>query len=289
MLQPNTRILLIVAAVLSLTGLLTLVILLRSWQGDVIDSNEAKKPDHQEVIRNIIREEEGFMDLPLSVAEQAVLDQHFQALGGVFRLSQIKSLRVYGTVSQANGGEYAISIVKKIGGFMLVSMKADIGQVKIVLTPDGGWQETASKVGNVLENRELTPEEFNEHRRYVYLWNELFLAKESDWPVYYLGERNFNYKMAHVFEVKTDDMIMVRFYIDPETFLDVGREDLLFKEDGTIDIFKRINKSHFDSNGIKFAEAVDVYKNGELIQQITVEGADLNVGVLQSTFSRPDN
>ena len=93
--------------------------------------------------------------------------------------------------------------------------------------------------------------------------------------------------MAHVFEIRPKARHTVRFFIDPETYLDSGREDRVFESDGTLVITRRLNYDHFHANDMVVPGRVESYVNGKLLQTMVIEQAQINSGVLDSVFQRP--
>jgi hypothetical protein len=218
--------------------------------------------------------------------DRNILERHFAAIGGVKRLASINSLLVMGDIAFPNGEVLSFVIAKKRGQRIRVSTTRGNSTIVMVVTPEDAWR-------SVRQNGKLTViEDLSEANREnmlnsSYVVSELFLAMNNSWTVEYLGQQAFNYEMAHCYEVKLDQGHFIRFYIDPETFLDIGREERTFDEDGTLNVTRLFTSEHMDISGLKVPSKTESYVNGELVQTFTATDVELNPGILDSSFTRP--
>lgn len=224
--------------------------------------------------------------IPMGIAERGILDQHFAALGGFETISSVSSLRFAGKVQFSDDLIQDVVVVKKGGDRVRITVKSKISQTSICVSPEDSWRAVWHR-GNLVEVKDLTPEEIEEQLRYIYVVSELFLALEKGWSLEYEGVREFEYKMAHVFEVRPNDRHYVRFFIDPETFLDIGREDKVFLDDGTLEITRRVNSEHFQASKLTIPAKVETYVDGVLVQTLMIQSGTVNAGVLDTVFERP--
>ena len=135
---------------------------------------------------------------------------------------------------------------------------------------------------------DLEPEEAERLRRGAYVVSELYLAMQNSWTVRYLGEQAFNYEMAHCFEVKVSDRNSIRFFIDPLTYMDTGREEWLFDEEGTLTITRVIGSEHMDISGLKVPGKVEIYENNVYQQTFVAVDTEVNPGIFADAFERPN-
>lgn len=284
----GSKVLVILFGVVSVVGLVAVFWISSNWAGDPIEGESVVAGQGGFDIRKSIREAEAIdpVVLPMGVAERAVLDQHFKALGGIQAISSVSSLRFSGKVHFADGTVQDVFVVKKGGDRMRISVRTPVSQTSIVVSPGDNWR-AVWQLEHVVSVEDLSPQELESHLRYIYVVSELYLAMEKGWKLNYLGQHDFNYRMAHVFEVKPHARHSVRFFIDPETFLDVGREDRIFEEDGTLTITQRLNFDHIKANRLTIPGKVATYLNGELSQTLNIERGEVNSGVLDSVFIRP--
>jgi hypothetical protein len=229
--------------------------------------------------------EMGF-DRPMGMAERSVLDQHFAALGGFNAISSVSSLRFSGKVTFAGGITQQVVAVKKNHDRMRVTVRNNVVQVSICISPEDNWRARWER-GQLVMVEDLPPEEVEKQGWYIYMVSELFLAMQRGWDFEYLGVRDFNYKMAHVFEVRPHPRHSIRFYLDPETFLDVGREDRIFEKDGTLSITRRYYSGHFEAGSMMMPGKLEVFLNGEKTQDVELEQGEVNPGILGNFFDRP--
>ena len=284
----GSKVFTILFGIISIVGLVAVFWITSNWAGDPIEGESVVAGQGGFDIRKSIREAEAIdpVVLPMGVAERAVLDQHFKALGGIQAISSVSSLRFSGKVEFADGTVQDVFVVKKGGDRMRISVRTPVSQTSIVVSPGDNWR-AVWQLEHVVSVEDLSPEELESHMRYIYVVSELYLAMEKGWKMNYLGQHDFNYRMAHVFEVKPHARHSVRFFIDPETFLDVGREDRIFEEDGTLTITQRLNSDHIKANRLTIPGTVATYLNGELSQTLHIERGEVNSGVLDSVFNRP--
>jgi hypothetical protein len=215
------KVLIPVGVVLFLVFGYGLVWTLSNWHGDLPEGRVVKAGPAAEPVPL----EEALPDSELvprlGPNERTILENHFAALGGVDRLASIRSILSSGELTFADGHVRPIVMVKKRGSLLRLSMKTPEGQLVMVVTPDDSWQ-CLWQAGRLILLEDLPEKEAEKLRRSSYVVSELYLAMQNSWTVSYLGDQAFNYEMAHCFEVKVSDRNLIRFFIDPETYLDSG-------------------------------------------------------------------
>jgi hypothetical protein len=219
--------------------------------------------------------------------DRAVLERHFAAIGGVKRLASINSLLVTGELAIPDQGSYSVVIAKKKGQRLRVSMTRPVGTIVMVVTPEDAWR-SLNQNGMLTSVEDLAEDSRDSLLRSSYVVSELFLAMNNSWTIEYLGQQALNYEMAHCFEVKVDQGHFIRFYIDPETMLDIGREERSFDEDGTLRVTRVLTSEHMDIEGLKVPARSETYQDNKLVQTFTVTDVEVNPGILDSTFVRPE-
>lgn len=291
MAERKTKVMSLVVFLLSVVVFAALVWVLRNWRGEsTIDhGQEIVVEDEPASLREAIRaEEESGVVLPLSVAARSVLEKHFAALGGVPKISSVSSFRMSGTVELKDGKLVDVIVVKKGGNKMRVTERYQDSERVQVISPDDSW--TAFRQNSAVLSVEDMPEEEREkHEHHANVVSELWLSFQKNWDTRYIGQRDFNYKMTHVFEVQTSPRHSVRFMIDPDSFLDIGQENRTFEADGSLQITRRIHSDHQEWNGLMVPGKIEVLRNQELVQTIHVKNVAVNPGVLDSVFERPAN
>lgn len=274
-------------AALGLTVLLSavlftvLVVVLRNWQGRV-DYSEAPS-----VVEAPVAEEPLQWDgnERLSPTGRAVLQKHFAALGGGQRIGAVISLLATGEMAFASGEVLPAVFILK-GGQMRLSLKTSSGQEVWATSVDDAWY-CRWRAGNLVERADLTEAG----------WDQLNLSRYSLQPLYrqiresgqlgYLGTQPFEYKMSHCFEMEGPDRTRLRFYIDADSFLDVGMEMRRFQEDGTLHILRQVYSERMDIGGLQVPGRIAGYIDGALVQTFNISDVDLNVGIFDTTFARP--
>ena len=270
-----------------LLGLLVWVV--RNWLIVLPDANDDLSMHRTTDFSSAIREASkggGSVQL-LTIAERAVLDRHFGALGGLEQINAITSLRFSGKVTFDTGVVQSVVVIKKGGDRMRTTVKSKVSQTTWVISPESNWRAVWFN-GQLAEVRDLTESELDDSLLYIHVVSELYLAQKNNWDLRYLGVKEFNYKMAHVFEVQPDPRYTIQYFIEPKTFLDVGRVDKVFEKDGTLNITRRVHLEHFDANGLSLPGKVETYLNGNLIQTFELQRAQFNSGVLDEVFIRPN-
>lgn len=264
-----------------------LVWTLSNWHGDLPDSpaDVVARPPAERVSL-----EEALPDsnlIPrLGPNERAILENHFVAIGGVERLASIRSILSSGEITYANGDVRSIVVIKKRGSRIRFSMKTPEGQLVMVVAPEDNWR-CLWQAGRLVLLEDLARKDAETLRRSAYVVSELYLAMQNSWTVRYLGEQAFNYEMAHCFEVKVNDRNLIRFFIDPETYLDTGREEWLFDAEGNLTITRVIGSEHMDISGLKVPGKVEVYENNVYQHAFVAMDAEVNPGIFADAFERP--
>ncbi|MEX0326714.1 MAG: hypothetical protein AB3N33_11570 [Puniceicoccaceae bacterium] len=284
----NTKSVLVLFGVAIVSSLLVMTIVISNWQKDVPAETEDLSKHATRDLNRMIRQAntgKGPVQL-LGIAEKAVLDRHLTVIGGIENISAISSVRFSGRVTFEDGLVQEVVVVKKGGDRMRTSVRSKVTQTSWVVSPDSNWRAVWVN-GNLRDVRDLADEELEDSLRYINVVSELYLAQQNEWDLRYLGVKDFNYRMAHVFEVKMAPRHIVEFYISPKTFLDVGRVEKIFEDDGTLNITRRLHRGHFDANGFMLPGFVETYINDKLIQKFRLESAVFNAGVLDSVFERP--
>ena len=282
---------LFIALTLILVLLVAFTWVLRSWRGGYQPVSEpGSAPLLEQGGGEMVKLEElGLAERkpgPMNYAERAVLERHFSAIGGVDALSGVSSIRISGKLAFPDGKTQDIIVVKKGGDRIRVTMRMPGWQRVVALTPEDKW-EALWNMGELHAVRDMDVKEAESLRRSGYVTSELFMALQNSWEISYAGQKDFNYKMAHCFEVRIDKNLLIRFFIDPTTFLDVGREDRLYLEDGGMDLTRHLYSDHFESNGLLVPAKVMTSVNDELKQTFTIEQVDINPGILDTGFERP--
>lgn len=252
-----------------------------SVPGEVVFREESAAPQLEEVLEDLSPIQ------GLSREERFFLDQHLEAIGGIKSLNSVRSLLSTGTITFADGGEFPLVVVKKQPNKIRVTMKRPEGQLVLVSTPEEQWS-CLWRGGTLVNVGELDTATAEGLERSSYVVSELFLSMQNSWTVEYLGQQAFNYEMAHCFEVELSDRHRVRFYIDPETFLDTGREEWTFDENGELLLTRIFISDHLDIGGLKVGGKLELYENNEYKQTFVITDVEVNPGILPGTFHRPE-
>jgi len=223
----------------------------------------------------------------LSREERFILEQHFDAIGGIKSLSLVRSIWSTGTISFPGGGTFPIVVIKSNPNQIRVTVTRPEGQLVLVSSPEDKWR-CLWKGGSLLLVEDLDQETADGLFRSSYVVSELFLSMQNSWTVEYVGQKAFNYEMAHCFEVVISEQSRIRFFIDPETFLDVGREEWNFDPDGELLFTRIIIKDHMDIGELTVGKRLELFENNALKHSIEIDDVEVNPGVLPETFTRPD-
>jgi len=230
---------------------------------------------------------DGYRELPLNPQERELLNRHFNAVGGVNLFITMSSFRVAGDLDMGGGRIYGAILIKKGRELERTTIRTpEHIEVKVV-TPEDHWV-AYWKLGTLVSVKDMTPEDLRTMSLDAPVVDEIFSSLQSGWLIQYAGQKDFNYRMAHVFEVRSGQRRTTRFFIDPETFLNLGREDRTFAPDGTLSIVKRVYSDHIDASGLTIPGQVDTYIDDKLYAEFHVSTAELNPGVLDSVFFRPE-
>ena len=218
--------------------------------------------------------------------QHQILGQHFDATGGAKVLSSTVSLRYSGTVTFGDGTRQAVAVTKKNGNSVRISISSRFSQTTICVTQRDGWR-SVSRMNEIILVEDLSPEEIAGHRRYLSVISELFLASVNGWRMEFKGIEEFNDDLAYRFDVMVTRDHQVSFFIDPESFLNIGRIDRIENGDGSVSETLRLHFDHLQAGGLVIPGRVEVYADAKLNQTLIIEDALRNGGVLDSAFERP--
>ena len=218
--------------------------------------------------------------------QQAILDRNFEALGGVSRMESISSLRVAGEVTFGDGEVRSVVVLKKQGARIRIFMSTPTGQFAMGLHPGDSWR-AFWRAGELTLVEELEAEQRASLRRATPVVSELFHALRQEWPIAYIGQQTFNHKPAHTFEVELSRQEKLRIFIDPETYLDAGREEWVANAAGELNITRQISSDYMNVDGYMVPGRVVTFLNDIPTQTFVVSRVQLNPGILDSTFERP--
>ena len=252
---------------------------------------ETETPVEPPVVRATTVDDNGEVDefapyAGLSPEGKRILKSHFDSLGGRASISRIRSLRIEGIIELEEEIQRDLLVIKKGGDHLRISLAGPHATIVMAISPEDAWQ-SVEQSGRVLDVKELDPEQKVELDDSMDLVTELLLVPERGWSLRYLGNRDFDYKVCHAFEVDHGDGRTVRFFLDPENFHDIGREEVYKNEAGELVVVRRHQSDFEKVNGFSFPKKVTIRENGKLVQKIIVESVAVNPGILETAFARP--
>ena len=251
----------------------------------VAGAGEAGEPVSTATFEESLADKANFPSL--GPRERNILERHFQAVGGVDRIASINSVLVTGEIHYPQGAVQPIVLVKKSGQKLRLSIKTGDGQIVMAVTPENNWRALYQN-GKLRYLDQPKEDEVRRLKRSAYVVSELYMALNNEWTVRYLGQLAFNYKMAHCFEVKLNEKDIVRFFINPDTFMDVGREDWYYDADGELTIARILGSEHIDIAGLKVPGRIENYEDNDLKQVFVATDVEINPGILDSSFLQPE-
>lgn len=259
-----------------------LVLVLRNWQGDIayVETAEAvaEAPLEEEPLEWDGNER-------LSPTGRTVLQKHFAALGGGQRIGSVISLLATGQIAFASGESMAAVFIHK-GDQMRLSLKTSQGQEIWAVGDDDAWF-CRWRAGNLVEREDLSAGGWEQLKLSRYSLQPLYRKIRESGQLGYLGTQPFEYKMSHCFEMEGPNRSRLRFFVDADSFLDVGMEIRGFEADGTLRILRQVYSERLDIGGLQVPGRIDGYIDGVRVQTFTIDDVDLNVGIFDTTFDRP--
>lgn len=261
-----------------------LVLILRNWQGDIDYSELAPIEEERTGI-----EEEELLKMDelggLSPTGRAILQKHFSALGGAQRIGSVISLLANGEMELATGERLEAVYIRKSAQQRL-SIKTKTGQQISVLSETDAWR-CRWRAGNLVEREDLDAVGRERLELSDYSLQTLYREVRESGELTYLGTRAFDYKTSHSFELAGPEGARLRIYIDPETFLDIGREVRRFDTNGALQVLRQVYGDRLDIGGIQVPGKITGYVDGILMQTFHIADIDLNVGIFDTAFERP--
>jgi len=218
--------------------------------------------------------------------ERFILDRHFEAIGGIQNLSMVQSLRCIGNMQFADGGEFPIVVIKKHPNHIRLTIMRPEGELVMVSTPLDRWR-CLWRGAALLMVEDLDQETAEGLTRSSFVVSELFLALQNSWTVHYIGEREYEQKPSYCFEVTVSDQHHIRYYIDPKSFLDIGREEQVYNSDNELLVTRTSFSAHKNFGQATLGTVAKLYENNEYKQTFSISELEFNPGVLPDTFERP--
>ena len=222
----------------------------------------------------------------LSLSERALLDAHFAALGGVDNLARVQSVRIKAMLQLPGNPDQDLVVLKKSGDRVRITVRAGNWQRTATVTPDGDWY-AVWKAGQLQKSGDLDPLERAAILRYPHVKNELLMALEQSWNIHYTGEEIFQGRRAHGFEIVMEEGRRVRFFLDPESHLCLGREEWEKQSDGRLSWTHALYEDYMDVGGYVVPARTTTLVEGEVRQILIVQEMEMNAGILDSVFQLP--
>ncbi len=282
----STKLLIIFAGILCSAGLALVYYASSTWLADTIESDRDTVLLESSRINQESQQDDAASKSRYRMQQHQVLRQHFDAMGGARVLSSTVSLSFSGTVVFEDGTRQQVMVTKKNGTSLRISVSTRFTQTTIALSPHDSWR-SVSRMNDILMVQDLPESEVENHRRYLSVVSELFLASVNGWQMQFVGLEQFNGKLAYCFDVVLNDSHTVSFFIDPESFLTAGRIDRIRHADGTVSETKRLHMDHMRAGELTIPGRVESYVDDKLIQTLIIDEARINAGVLDSIFERP--
>lgn len=292
--SPKTKRRLIVSFLGIILGMALLVIILRTWWGG--DTTPVSEDLGMDAVTKETEVEEappGASEiLPskpgLSTEGNRILSQHFQSLGGRSTLMDLKTIRLEGTLRQPDQPDRRLIVLKRGGDHVRINLSFEGRRIALALSPDDAWNAFWQN-GQLVQVEDAEGTTLWNLEESVTLLPDLLVAWNRNWPITYLGDRDFEYKLCHAFEVEPYNGEPFQVFIDPETFRDVGMRKNSRDPEGEV-VQYVYTKENFESIG-KYVhpEIMKIYRNGDFLQEILVDELVINGGVLSSSFDRPES
>jgi outer membrane lipoprotein-sorting protein len=224
----------------------------------------------------------------LSAEARKIVRNNFAALGGRANLERIQSLRILADMQFTDGTQHGLTIMKKRGSRIRVTFESGAVTVVLASTPEDTWRGNW-KNGRLVEVVELSEDERGDLIRSASVVTELMLAREMGWEVSYVGERTVETRTAYAFDVTINPEQSLRIFIDPETYLDLARREQSTLTDGTLrEVLTVYREFETLDDGYRVPFKVETFVNGERVNTIHVQSVEINPGILNASFDRPN-
>ena len=281
-----TKIFIVFVGILSATGLGLVYYASSRWLADPLEGDRDTTLLESNIAQTGSSADNKARAARLRMQQHEILRRHFDAMGGAMVISSTVSLKFIGTVIFEDGTRQQVMVTKKNGDSVRISVSSPLIQTTICVSPDDAWR-SLERMNEVVQVEDLDEEETIGHRRYRNVISELFLASVNGWKMEYQGIEEFEEDLVFRFDVFATRDHRISFFIDPDTFLDVGRLDRILNEDGTADETLRLHSDHMQADGMVIPGKVQTYKDGNLVQTFLIDQATRNGGVLDTAFARP--
>jgi outer membrane lipoprotein-sorting protein len=147
----------------------------------------------------------------------AILERHYQALGGLDRVRSLRSLAAVGTLEVANQ-ELPFRIVRRQPGLFRIDLETPAGALVEAADGQAAWRADPSVEGGSGEY--LSGPEGAALRRGAPLFGPLIRPRSAGEQLVYKGVRPVAGRDHHVIEVSSTDGARQLVYLDAQTFLE---------------------------------------------------------------------
>jgi len=216
-----------------------------------------------------------------------LISAHLKAIGGRNNLQQVRSVRYEGRVRfEAAEKDFQMLLLMPDMG-MLVTNPDEPGNLKLMLNGDYAWQVLEGPDGA----REVSPLDENNtkslkwsmriHNTFRRMALDGRYANSSVKEVEYNGDRcyQFTKKMPNGFEFSA--------ILEQETFYLLKTEETVVGKNGP-DTFSVVYDDHRMVAGLVEPFKTQLYRNGELDNEVLINSIRVNPGVISSLFEVPE-
>ncbi|KAF0096329.1 MAG: hypothetical protein E1N59_296 [Puniceicoccaceae bacterium 5H] len=216
-----------------------------------------------------------------------LIEAHYAAVGGRNKLKSLNSLRLDGNYITPDGTELGLTVIKKQPFRIRITLKRD--KVDMVTGYDGedGWQ-AIMRDGLAYRIQDLDGDEEAALRQDAEIHNLLYnygvrgyklenpeLVETESGPAYKVAVTDHNGELERI------------YFLDKDTLLEAQSIQTRPQEDGEVR-FKIVYEDYRDVEGMQLPFKVTTYRNDELFSVMEITSMDLNVGVLNQAFRKPD-
>lgn len=289
--SPRTKRRLLWGILAAVIILVALAFLPRLWRGGGEATTPNEPVEEAALLENDASpahdDPQDFITLPgLSKEGSRILSLHFQSLGGRSTLMDLKTMRLRGILRQPDQPDRRIVVMKRGGDHVRINISLENQRIALALSPEDAW-EAFWRQGRLLRVEDASDQTLWNLNESVALLPELLVAWNRDWPISYLGDREFDYQLCHAFEIKPYGNQPYVVYIDPKTYRDIAIRKMTRDPDGKLVEYTYTKTDFAEAGQYVYPETMKIYRNDDFLQEILVDDLVINAGVLSTSFNRP--
>jgi len=209
-----------------------------------------------------------------------LIDRYIATQGGKAEVEALRSLRIQGR-TRNNGSETKFDQIKRSPGMSWTLIEAD--PYRVITTTDGEtvWRQ----IGGQPDYYRITGTEAESILASVQILSQIWILRNVPDALEWTESREIDGTLHHAIRARQDGKPDQIFWIDDERYLERRIETVSPSGEYQVTTFHDYRKV----GPLTVPFKIVIQRDGEVVDEIIVEQANVNIGVLSALFSAPDD